>query len=82
MAVVGFWLPVTQNILFNLVKSVSIVLSGQFFYQSTCHLCGHCNTIVMALVIEEQLLFLKSFLVSKALELHNSKSLLFSWYTI
>ena len=31
MIVVGFWLPVTLNILFSLVKSVSIVLSGQFF---------------------------------------------------
>ena len=34
MVVVGFWLPVTLNILFNLVKSVSIVLSGQFFFGS------------------------------------------------
>ena len=57
MVVVGFWLPVTLNILFNLVKSVSIVLSGQFFfYQNTCHICGHCHAFVMALVIEEQLL--------------------------
>ena len=32
MVVFGFWLPVTLNILFNLVKSVSIVLSGQFYW--------------------------------------------------
>ena len=35
MVVVGFWLPVTLNILFNLVKSVSIVLSGHFFFIRT-----------------------------------------------
>ena len=31
MVVVGYWLSVTLDTLFNLVKFVSIVLFGQFF---------------------------------------------------
>ena len=63
MVVVGCWLPVTPDILFNLVKSVSTVLFEQFLYQKTCHLCNHCRVFAKALVAEKQLLFLQSFLV-------------------
>ena len=53
IVVVGYWLPVTLDILFNLVKSVSKVLFGQFLYQKTCHLCNHCHVFAKAPVIEE-----------------------------
>ena len=58
MVIVGYCLPVTLDILFNLVKSVSIVHFGQFLYQKTCHLCNHCHVFAKALDIKEQLLFL------------------------
>ena len=55
IVIVGYWLPVTLDILFNLVKSVSTVLLGQFLYQKTCYFCDHCHSFAKALVIEEQL---------------------------
>ena len=58
IVVVGYWFPVTLDILFNLVKSISIVLLGQFLYQKISHLCDHCHAFAMALIIKEQLLFL------------------------
>ena len=58
MVIVGYWLLVTLDILFNLVKSVSITLFGQFLYKKTCHLQNHCHVFAKALVLEEQLLFL------------------------
>ena len=70
MLVVGYWLPVTLDILFNLVKSVSIVLFGQFLYRKT-HLCNHCEFLPGLLLLKNSCCFCRFLvlLVSKALEI-------------